>query len=664
MGRNKGPAWRFFKVENKGVICKYCEKSYLHSNVNKMTEHIIKCLKCPHHLKKCLMVQKVKNSDTISVSVNGLSHSDKEEEAQHCVSTPSSQSKSIAPRNLQSQMKSFVDDMSCNENEALNKALAKAIYVTGTPLSITEHPLWQNFFKSLRPSYILPSRFRLSTSYLDTQYTEMQTDLKEQLTSAKHLHLQCDGWSNIRNESIINFVISKPEPVFIDFLVTRENKHDAPYLSKQMELVMTKHGVEKFFVVIGDNARNMRAAFNLLKEKYPHVVPAGCVAHLLHLLCSDILSCKSVETFMSQASDLVKTVNRSHRLKALFTKIGKEKKVNVSLKLPVKTRWGSNLFCLQSLQANKAVLQTLAVSEETDMTKELKSRLLDDHVFWVRVEKFIHILDPIVHLITKVESNKPLIHTIHYELNTLQEHLTKLLPESPVLKTEERAIISKIQDRKEFALGSIHLAASLLDPQSQGRLLTPEEIIDGMQFVCETGERMGLDVAQVRTDLTNYRNKEGLFGKQFLWESLEKICPLTWWKSLVGTNVLAELSVRILSAPVTSAATERTFSTFSWIHSKKRNRLTSERAAKITFLSYNWKLLNPGNKNPMRTSCDCEQSVLLLNSAMNNELEELGADEAAGVYEYDSHTSESDADEPMPLSVTATEETENDAESE
>lgn len=76
--------------------------------------------------------------------------------------------------------------MGCNENEALNKALAKAIYVSGTPLSITEHPLWQDFFKSLRPSYTLPSRFRLSTSYLDAQYNEMQTDLKEQLASAKH----------------------------------------------------------------------------------------------------------------------------------------------------------------------------------------------------------------------------------------------------------------------------------------------------------------------------------------------------------------------------------------------------------------------------------------------------------------------------------------------
>jgi len=41
-----------------------------------------------------------------------------------------------------------------------------------------------------------------------------------------------------------------------------------------------------------------------------------------------------------------------------------------------------------------------------------------------------------------------------------------------------------------------------------------------------------------------------------------------------------------------SADTERIFSTFSWMHNKKRNKLTTERAGKLTYLSYNWKLKN------------------------------------------------------------------------
>lgn len=54
MAKKKGPTWNFFKVKNKGVVCNFCFKEYTHSNVNKMTRHIKKCLKCPAGIKKIL----------------------------------------------------------------------------------------------------------------------------------------------------------------------------------------------------------------------------------------------------------------------------------------------------------------------------------------------------------------------------------------------------------------------------------------------------------------------------------------------------------------------------------------------------------------------------------------------------------------------------------
>ena len=62
------------------------------------------------------------------------------------------------------------------------------------------------------------------------------------------------------------------------------------------------------------------------------------------------------------------------------------------------------------------------------------------------------------------------------------------------------------------------------------------------------------------------------------------------------------MAIRILNAPVTLAATEHIFSTFSWMHSKKRNCLSSEQAAKLTYLSYNWKLMNNQPKENMKKS--------------------------------------------------------------
>jgi len=53
----------------------------------------------------------------------------------------------------------------------------------------------------------------------------MQANISVEMNEATTLHLQLDGWSNIRNEGIINFIINKPEPRFVSFLDTTDNRH-------------------------------------------------------------------------------------------------------------------------------------------------------------------------------------------------------------------------------------------------------------------------------------------------------------------------------------------------------------------------------------------------------------------------------------------------------
>lgn len=76
--------------------------------------------------------------------------------------------------------------------------MAKAIYCTGAPLSLTEHPEWRNFFKKIRPAYIPPTRNAIATKLLNQEYELTQDFIKKKIGSAKTLGIQCDGWSNIR----------------------------------------------------------------------------------------------------------------------------------------------------------------------------------------------------------------------------------------------------------------------------------------------------------------------------------------------------------------------------------------------------------------------------------------------------------------------------------
>jgi len=54
---------------------------------------------------------------------------------------------------------------------------------------------------------------------------------------------------------------------------------------------------------------------------------------------------------------------------ANFTRIQKAKNIKCSLKLPVKTRLGSFINCLESLIKNKSTLQHLAVSDDINVSK-------------------------------------------------------------------------------------------------------------------------------------------------------------------------------------------------------------------------------------------------------------------------------------------------------
>jgi len=78
---------------------------------------------------------------------------------------------------------------------------------------------------------------------------------------------------------------------------------------------------------------------------------------------------------------------------------------------------------------------------------------------------------------------------------------------------------------------------------------------------------------------------------------VEKVTPLTWWNIFCSSTHLCVIANKILlSVPATSAATERSFSTFSNIHTKKRNRLTSSNASKISFVAHYWRKTVEKNK--------------------------------------------------------------------
>ncbi|XP_063216168.1 uncharacterized protein LOC134527426 [Bacillus rossius redtenbacheri] len=263
---------------------------------------------------------------------------------------------------VNSKMFSFLDHMTPTAKDKANELLAKAIYVSGAPLSMVEHPLWQEFFKLIRPTYSLPTRISVSKTLLDAEFPKTQNRIKGIIADARNFALQCNGWSNLRNKSIFNFIINTPQPVFVDSINTKDNRHTGEYIAGEMKTILMKYDPRKFLIIFGDNASNMKKAGELVENEFPHIVSIGCIAHTLHILCNDIVKCESVSNCFKRVVDIIKTIKQSHILTSVLSEINETKGNKTTLHLPAVTRWGSFLHCLDSMMNNRVSLQTLAVT--------------------------------------------------------------------------------------------------------------------------------------------------------------------------------------------------------------------------------------------------------------------------------------------------------------
>jgi Protein of unknown function (DUF 659)/hAT family C-terminal dimerisation region len=89
-----------------------------------------------------------------------------------------------------------------------------------------------------------------------------------------------------------------------------------------------------------------------------------------------------------------------------------------------------------------------------------------------------------------------------------------------------------------------------------------------------------------------YSSKDGVWGHDMTWK-LAKVVPAhAWWMEYsAAAPDLAEVAIRVLSQVSSACCCERNWSTYDFIHSKLRNRLTPARAESLVYVFSNLRLL-------------------------------------------------------------------------
>ncbi|XP_050511589.1 uncharacterized protein LOC126889528 [Diabrotica virgifera virgifera] len=260
-----------------------------------------------------------------------------------------------------------MDKMTPEQKVKADELLSRAIYSSQAPLALVENIQWQKLFKFLRPAYQIPTRHLVSGPLLDSEHLRVKAMVSENIAGAHSVGLMVDGWSNIRNEAVLNFVVTTPKPFLFKIMPTGTAPHTAEYMAKTLGAVIREIGPRKVFGIVTDNAANMKAAWALIENDFDNnIFTYGCFAHSLNLIFTDLKNLTSLKSFTAEAVALTKAIRQSHILSAWVKEKQNELKISCSLKLPVPTRWGSLVLCLQSLLANKQIIKRMAINEEVE----------------------------------------------------------------------------------------------------------------------------------------------------------------------------------------------------------------------------------------------------------------------------------------------------------
>ncbi|XP_071741094.1 uncharacterized protein [Rutidosis leptorrhynchoides] len=471
-----------------------------------------------------------------------------------------------------------------------------------------------------------------------------------------------DAWTDRKRRSIMNLCVnSKLGTVFLSSKESSNVAHTKEHIYDYIESCIVQVGPENVVQVVTDNAANNMGAAKMLKLRRPTIFWTSCAAHTINLMLEAIGALSVYKPTLEEARKITVFIYAHHKSLALMRYYTKKKKDIVR---PGVTRFASAFLTLQSLLDKKEQLRHMFTSENWDKLalskmkkgKDIRAFVLENQT-WTGVIKCLKVFSPLVKLLRMVDADwKPSMGFIHAELKKAQQEIKNALNNDMTAYGPIMDIIStKMNGRLDTCL---HLAAYVLNPFYFYNDINVQHDVIANDAVVELVETLFPDDIEMQKKIVMeefpiYKGKLGKFDRPLAIKGCEvnddKYDPANWWASFgVSTPYLRTIAIRILSLTTSSSGCERNWSTFEAIHTKKRNRLETEKLNNLVYVQFNANLIEKNKKRKQRgkevlLSHDgaSEAQDWIINEALLNESTRMTPE----LYEEDFESDEEEIDE-------------------
>ncbi|XP_027364746.1 uncharacterized protein LOC113871850 [Abrus precatorius] len=472
-----------------------------------------------------------------------------------------------------------------------------------------------------------PSYNALRTSLLQQERSHIERLLQpiKSLWLIKGVTLVYDGWTDVQRRPLINFMaVSEGGLIFLKAVDSSKEYKDKHYMASIIKDVINEVGPKNVVQIITDNAPVCKAAGMLIEAEFHHVFWTPCVVHTLNLALKNICAARNIDgnenvfnechwiTLLVDDASFIKTFIMTHSMRlTIFNEFSSLKLLSVA-----ETRFVSMLVMLKRLKLLKRALQNMVISDRWNSYREddvgkaahVKELILND-IWWDKLDYILSFTDPIYSMLRKCDTDASTLHSVYEMWDSMIEKVKTVIYRHEEKETNEVSnfydvIHSILNFRWSKSCTPLHCLAHSLNPRYYSEewlreapnRVPPHQDDEVSREKNKCLKRYFPNAEERKNVFVEFSNFSSCAADFASFDSIEDrwtLDPKSWWVMHgSSTPLLQKLALKLLVQPCSSSCCERNWSTYSFIHSMKRNKMDPKRAEDLVYVHSNLRLLS------------------------------------------------------------------------